>query len=250
MYHEEPILTRSTKVRTAEEVGPMSEIPLRKYNTTSKAGLSKVIAKSLDMNPPEPESMALALRLDTVWAISYTICEKDDIPSWAGFNQTVLRVGDFDVSCITILPNVNSKADKLDTIYSALHYGQILAEKYGIKLVFVTFDQPLYIKATDIILAYDELKNLISRLGGFHKCMSYLGAIAMVVSGSGLQTMWEQVYAAKSVTHMLSGSAYARALRAHLLSVQWLPYFRYCWTLLDVQLASTEPNSSQCMTLS
>ena len=91
-------------------------------------------------------------------------------PSWGGFNQTVLTDSDFEISNITITPFANDKPNKLDTIYSALKYGQILAEKYEIPLAFVTFDQSLYIKAADIILASDDLKNLVPRLGGFPSC--------------------------------------------------------------------------------
>ena len=48
--------------------------------------------------------------------------------------------------------------------------------------------------------------------------MSYMGAIGNIMSGSGLQEQWNTVYAIYSTKHMLTGHAYARALRAHMLS--------------------------------
>ena len=48
--------------------------------------------------------------------------------------------------------------------------------------------------------------------------MSYMGAIGYVMSGSRLDKLGETVYAPNSVVHMLTGHAYARALRAHILS--------------------------------
>ena len=56
------------------------------------------------------------------------------------------------------------------------------------------------------------------RLGGFHLVMSYMGAIGYIMSGSGLQVQWQTVYATNSIKHMMTGHAYARALRAHMLS--------------------------------
>ena len=217
--YEEPLIPRSTTVRHAEELGHLAEIPIRKYKKPAKSGLRKVVVQPLDSNIPEPKSMAIAQRLDTMWMSSYTVCERDTYPSWGGFNQTVMKDGEFHVSHITITPFVNDKPNNLDTIYSAGRYAQILAKKYNIQTVFVTFDQPLYIKCSDIVLNSDDLTRVVPRLGGFHLVMSYMGAMCTVMSCSGLQTMWEKVYAPKSVKHMLTGSAYSRALRAHILTV-------------------------------
>lgn len=76
----------------------------------------------------------------------------------------------------------------------------------------VTFDQPLYIKAAEIVAASQGLDRVIVCLGGFHLLMSYLGSIGQIMTGSGLAELWESVYAKGSVIHMLSGHAFSRAL--------------------------------------
>ena len=48
--------------------------------------------------------------------------------------------------------------------------------------------------------------------------MSYLRSIGYIMGDSGLRNLWETAYAHNSVNHMLIGHAYARALRAHMLS--------------------------------
>ena len=48
--------------------------------------------------------------------------------------------------------------------------------------------------------------------------MSYMGAIGAIMGGSGLAELWETVYAPNTVLDMTKGHAYARALRAHLLT--------------------------------
>ena len=79
---------------------------------------------------------------------SYFVGDPTKCPSWAGFNQTVVSHGNYDTSRIEIFPFVNHNPNNPDTIYSALSYGQTLAEKYHLGVCPVTFYQPLYIKAT------------------------------------------------------------------------------------------------------
>ena len=38
------------------------------------------------------------------------------------------------------------------------------------------------------------------------------------MSGSGLAELWEQVYGKGSVIHILSGHAFSRSVRAHILT--------------------------------
>ena len=82
--------------------------------------------------------------------------------------------GESSKTKIQILPFINLNPSDISTIYTALSFAQKECEKYNIKFAPVTFDQPLYIKAADIILALDDLKNLVLRLEGFHLVMSYM----------------------------------------------------------------------------
>ena len=47
--------------------------------------------------------------------------------------------------------------------------------------------------------------------------MSFIGSIGYVMGESGLGEVLTEVYAAKSVLHMLSGKAYAKAVRIYIL---------------------------------
>ncbi len=47
--------------------------------------------------------------------------------------------------------------------------------------------------------------------------MSFLGAIGTIMAGLGIHELFELIYAPNAVTHMLSGKAVSRAVRAHLL---------------------------------
>ena len=85
----------------------------------------------------------------------------------------------------------------------------------------VTFDQPLYMRAQDLVHSQQgdtHLSNIVLRLGGFHLLMLFLGVVGYVMDGSGLKELWQTVYAPNTTEHMMSGHQYARSLRAHLLS--------------------------------
>lgn len=86
-------------------------------------------------------------------------------------------------------------------------------------MTFITFDQPLWLKTRSLV---DENMDVFVRLGGFHLLMSFLGAIGFIMSGSDLEEMCETVYAPESVKKMVSGHAFARALRAHILTLSAL----------------------------
>ena len=60
----------------------------------------------------------------------------------------------------------------------------------------VTFDQPLFIKAVDIVDASAELcDSVIVRLGGLHMTFSYMGSDGYIMSGSGQEQMWSTALA-------------------------------------------------------
>ena len=59
--------------------------------------------------------------------------------------------------------------------------------------------------------------SIVCRLGGFHLLMSFLGSIGSLMSGSGLEEVLEQLYATNVIVHIISGKAFARAVRGHLI---------------------------------
>ena len=107
----------------------------------------------------------------------------------------------------------------MSCVYSTLEFIASQAQKNNFTPI-MTFDQPLYLKALTVInseRADSDLKSIILRLGTCHHQTSFLGAIGYLMAGSGLQEIMELVYAPNAVVHVLSGKAYARAVRAHLL---------------------------------
>jgi hypothetical protein len=84
------------------------------------------------------------------------------------------------------------------------------------KTCFVTFDQPLFFKARDIVEGgqYSELSCVVVRLGEFHLLMSFMGCIGAIMAGSCLKALFMTIQIT-GLDKMLNGHADSRAVRAH-----------------------------------
>lgn len=87
-------------------------------------------------------------------------------------------------------------------VSSALKFVSEHAQRHNIANSIVTFKQPLWWKAFNIIQtepADSDLRKVILRLGAFHTEMSFLGTIGHLMAGSGLRELLELIYASNAV---------------------------------------------------
>ena len=101
--------------------------------------------------------------------------------------KTALRSDEFQTSRIEIPPFIKLDPSNPSTIYSALCFVQTQSEKHNLKICPVTFDKPLYQKASEVVAGSRDLDKVMVRLGGFHLLMSFLGSIGQIMTGSGLK---------------------------------------------------------------
>lgn len=72
--------------------------------------------------------------------------------------------------------------------------------------LFVTFDQPLYSKAYDIIANANLFeKSLVARLAQFHMLMFFFGCIGYIMGGSSIKEALSTIYAEKTVELVYTG---------------------------------------------
>ena len=95
-------------------------------------------------------------------------------------------------------------------IYSTLIFIVQEAISLHIDTPVVTFEQPLWLKATEIVQTLDLKTVLI--IGGFHMMMSFAGSIRMLMNGSRLNAALQTSYGPNSVKQMLSGKNIAMFL--------------------------------------
>ena len=138
-------------------------------------------------------------------------------PNWSGFLQCSTKPINSNLgrSDVTFLPIIDLNPSDETCIYSTLRFIIPESKKLNVPTPYITFDQPLWIKALGII--YSENLSIVCRLGGFHTLMSFLGSIGEVIKGSGIEDLLSEVYAENSIPHILSGKAIARAIRGHIL---------------------------------
>lgn len=102
--------------------------------------------------------------------------------------------GVYEISLLEPLRFINMDPNNIDEMYTSLTFAADECKKQNIATCLVIFDQPLFIKASDIISGSEELNNVIVRLGVFHLKVSYMGAVGYIVSGSGIGELWSCVY--------------------------------------------------------
>lgn len=143
--------------------------------------LVKALEQELNLN------LTTTGKLNVLWM--YLKYKNDNnFPGWNAFmNMLTTSCSDFQISTINYLPFVNDAPSKYNTLYTALLNVIDKSISLGMKSCLITFDQPLYIKARDIISAkrLSDQIFIIIRLGGFHGLMSFIGSI-----GNGGQ--WNQ----------------------------------------------------------
>ena len=112
-----------------------------------------------------------------LWHSSWFLSsEEQPWSNWSGFMlcATILAPQKGSHSSIEFLPIIDLSPSNKSSIYSTLLFIIEQVNKMNVETPCVTFDQSLWLKATNITHAESLL--IICRLGGFHTLMSFLGS--------------------------------------------------------------------------
>jgi hypothetical protein len=200
--------------RKAKEVVSGKGIPEKTYIPSEVSGLSMVTFKPI-LQLQNPFVLPFDVNFDMLWHAAYFF-NKNCRPNWSGYMSDV-SVGDYPgQSTVSFLPILDMDPSDMTCIFSTLCFFAEQAKKLNIETPVVTFDQPLWLRATEIVRA--KSMNVVLILGGFHLMMSYMGSLGFIMRGSGLSEALQQIYGPNAVDHLLSGKAVSRAVRAHLLT--------------------------------
>ena len=153
---------------------------------------------------------------DILWHTYYFKVGRQKRPGWSGYMQTVCQGSYPGRSVVTMLPIIDMDPTNMTCIFSTLSFIANQANKLQIDTPVVTFDQPLWIKAMEIIKTTDL--DIVLILGGFHMLMSFARSIGTLMSCSGLAAALETTYGPVSIKHMLFGKSIAMFLRANFLT--------------------------------
>ena len=103
-------------------------------------------------------------------------------------------------AAITLLPIIDLNPTDYTCIYSTLLFVINQCKKLNITTPSITFDQPLWLKATEI--AIEKSLDIVIHLGGFHTLMSFAGSLGFVMDGSGIESVFKTVYGEDTVKYM------------------------------------------------
>ena len=158
-------------------------------------------------------------KIDYLWD-SAVFFRQYEGPSWCGY-MTNISSGTYpSESKIMFLPIIDISPTDPICIYTTLDFVIDQAKSLNIRTPVLTFDQPLWLKATEI--ANCKSMNVVLILGDFHLMMSFMGSIGSLMKGSGLSEAFSTYYGINAIEHMMSGKAVSRGLRGHFLAASAL----------------------------
>ena len=193
--------------RKAADIVTNHKITLSEYVHPVVAGLSTI---RFEKTKNLLEATPLDINLDLLWHAMYFRHVNDSRPGWNGYMQHVTKGEHSGAAMVNMLPIIDLNPTDMTCIYSTLLFISQQAEKLNIDTPVVTFDQPLWIKAVEIVQA--SKMPIVLILGGFHMMMSFAGSIGTLMAGSGLSSALETSYGPISINHMLSGKAIAMSM--------------------------------------
>ena len=102
---------------------------------------------------------------------------------------------------------------------------------------------------TSSLLSNNNIHNCVLRLGGFHMCMSFLGAIGRLMQGSGISSVFEQIYAELSDGAILSGKEMSRGTRVHIFFMEHWQDCSFQRSLLSTEKQFFSPSVQICLSV-
>ena len=143
------------------------------------------------------------------------------VSSWTGFNIQVHDRKCIVKSNVDYLPTIKAPAASMVTINDVLN--QYLRMMHSLQLTSITyvFDQAVYCKALEIKSKNSDLcKPIVLRLGAFLTLCTLISIIGKRFQDAGLRDLCIEpgVVAEGSISELMVGRTYNRAVRSHKLS--------------------------------
>ena len=190
------------KTVTRQDIAQVGKVNIQYFTShnTGKLPLSFQELRTMEVSDP-------TRHIDILWEASFLM--RPTRTAWTGVMQTIRQGTHPGKASVLFLPMIDMNASDMSCIYSTLYFVCRQAKQCGVTPI-LTFDQPLYWKASMIQLVESTgscVKSAVIILGGLHLQMSFLSSIGHLMGGSGLKDVFETIYAANSVKHMLTGKA-------------------------------------------
>ena len=219
-----PILSKSK--RRSIDVVLDKELPI--YNAGKRCGppsraYVEVTSSDIEANAQNKNLLWILVRLHTI--------ENQTIPGWTGYNIKVRNEEQVSQDNIGYLQTIDAPASNMSTVFEVLSQSLKIKDSLRLNAIVVVFDQVIYAKAMEIKWKHSEhFKDIIVRMGAFHTICTLLGIIGKRFQNAGLRDLCveSQVIAEGSVSGVMEGRKYNRAMRLHKLVYEAL--MRQVWS--------------------
>ena len=95
----------------------------------------------------------------------------------------------------------------------------------------ITLDEKIYVPVKEIQWTnYYELKDMVIRLGGFHRAKNFMVIIGKRMKASGLEDIWQEsnFYGEAVTAKVMEGKHCCRGDRGHRITLETLERLRFC----------------------
>lgn len=209
-------IRRLKKDEMKDEVG--NEVPVQRYQGKKKPSMP--LSES-NHSPPTlkllaQQNISLRRAKETDLMFLKDVTSQANTPEFNGYNTQLARNQGHSISSGTkavYLPLLDMVPSDPDTIYTAMVEAERLTKQTGQMFTIFTTDQQLYKVVTNVLWAHsDHFTNFVSRLGGMHTLMNFVGAVGTLMADSGLQEVLQAAFG--GVPKMLTGKKFPQNVRA------------------------------------
>ena len=174
----------------------------------------------------DQEVLENAQRKNLLWVLVGLHAQMNQkVSGWTGYNILVRNKIEARPDNIGYLPTIDAPATSMSTVHKILVRSQKIREALELKSKVLVFDQALYAYATEIAWKHpDKFSDIVIRMGVFHTECTLLSIIRKRFQDAGLRDVFIEsgVIAEGSVTGVLEGCRYSRAVRFHKLMYEAL----------------------------
>lgn len=149
---EEPI-SRINTVLLANDFAAKARVPIKVYQNNGVVRYSKIVAQNFDYEGNTAVSLLKKVDILRLYGKRKDL----PLPGWNGYIERLTsNILHFSISQILFLPFIHQPASNYNTIYTTLLSALENAKRYGHDVCIITFDQPLFAKAREIVSAAPE----------------------------------------------------------------------------------------------
>ena len=158
-------ISRQQRLKVSEFLNDEG-VSITQYVSPPEKGLASMIYKPI-LQLQTPHTLPSELCSDLLWHSGWIFSKAKPRPNWSGFMQHLFSDDQNSTprSEVLFLPIIDLNPSDETCIYSTLIYVESQTAKLNVPTPCITFDQPLWLKAIEIITA--KSMNIVCRLGAF-----------------------------------------------------------------------------------